>query len=205
MNRTQRLLLYLAALLALILIPFFFWEERFNKIAFDLLASSSKTQIAAAVVLLLTADVLLPVPSSIVSTGAGALLGIGLGWASIFVGMTAGSLAGYSLGRFGSRWISRPVLDQKDIDRIQGSIGWAVSISRPVPVIAEAVTLTAGFVKAPFRPFLFWSVLSNFAVAGIYAVAGAMAQSAQSFIVGFLLAIAVPWVAQLIYRRVTAQ
>jgi uncharacterized membrane protein YdjX (TVP38/TMEM64 family) len=197
-SRRKTLTVYTVVLFAVILVPFGLWEDALGAYAQDLLARPSKTEIAAGVVLLLLADVLLPIPSSIVSVAAGALLGPWLGGLSVWLGMTLGSVGGYAVGRFGGRYFEKPLADAATIRR---SLGWAITLSRPVPVIAEAVTLTAGFVRAPFGLFALFSVLGNAAVAVIYAVAGSLAQSAGSLLAGFLLAVAIPWVARWLYRR----
>ncbi|MBL8232257.1 MAG: VTT domain-containing protein [Bryobacterales bacterium] len=198
MSGRRALVVYSVVLLAIILVPFALWEEQVTAYAQHLLSRTSKVEIAAAIVLLLLADVVLPVPSSIVSVAAGALLGHALGWFTIWMGMTLGSIAGYAVGRFGGRYFDRPLVDP---EKIRTSLGWAIAMSRPVPVFAEAVTLTAGFVRAPLGPFVVMSALANAAVAVIYAVAGAFAQSVDSLLAGFVLAIAIPWMARWLHRR----
>ena len=47
---------------------------------------------------LLAADVLLPIPSSIVGTLLGARLGFIPGWACVWLGLVVGNLAGYTTG-----------------------------------------------------------------------------------------------------------
>lgn len=202
MSGRKTLTVYIVVLLAVILIPFALWEDPLAAYARELLTRPSKMEIATAIVLLLLADVVLPIPSSIVSVAAGALLGTVLGWLAIWLGMTLGSLAGYAVGRFGGRYFEKPLADARTI---RDSLGWAIALSRPVPVVAEAVTLTAGFLKAPFGAFALFSIAANAAVATIYSVAGSLAQSADSLMVGFLLAIGIPWFARLLYlRRKTA-
>lgn len=94
-------------LLALILGPFALFEERFNTLSTQLLAPDSpKSLAAAAIALLLASDVVLPIPSSVVSTASGALFGF---WAGAFIswaGMSAGSL----LALFIRRRLGRPGL-----------------------------------------------------------------------------------------------
>ena len=55
---------------------------------------------AGAIGALLALDVFLPVPSSIVSTGAGVLLGFWTGAAVIWIGMTLGCVIGYVFGAY---------------------------------------------------------------------------------------------------------
>ncbi|MCS7024203.1 MAG: VTT domain-containing protein [Bryobacteraceae bacterium] len=198
MSRKGAWFWYFASIFSLILIPFALWDSQMAEQARQLLAKPSKTEVAAAVVILLAADVFLPVPSSMVSLAAGVVLGWQAGWCAVWLGMTLGSVAGYSAGRFGSRFLRLALTDEEILRR---SLGWAIVLSRPAPIVAEAVSLTAGFLRAPVKAFLVWSMLANAAVAAIYAIAGAFARSASSWLAAFVLAIAIPGAARWIYQR----
>jgi uncharacterized membrane protein YdjX (TVP38/TMEM64 family) len=108
---------------------------------------------------LLAADVLLPIPSSIVGTMLGARLGFVPGWAWCWVGLVLGNCIGYLTGRL---LLSRLT---PDIPRTPTLL--LLFVSRPVPVLAEAVTFMAGAEKMKFMPFLMVSIAGN----GIYSVA----------------------------------
>ena len=108
---------------------------------------------------LLASDVLLPIPSSIIGTMLGARLGFLPGflwcWCGLVLGNGVGYLAGrLLLSRFAPETYHTPTL-------------LLLFITRPVPVLAEALTFTAGAEK--MKPGAFLSV--SFAGNGIYALA----------------------------------
>src|SRR3954470_23698985 len=95
----MRWALLIGLMFALIIIPFLIFEKQFEALGTWLAEGhasgwSSATTIAA----LLALDVFLPVPSSIVSTGAGVLLGFWRGAAIIWVGVALGWAIGYAFG-----------------------------------------------------------------------------------------------------------
>lgn len=109
--------------------------------------------------LLLAADVLLPIPSSIVGSMLGARLGFipGLFWC--WSGLLLGNSIGYLTGRL---LLSRFAPETPHIPSLL-----LLFASRPVPVLAEAITFTAGAEKMNFKAFL----LVSFAGNGIYSAA----------------------------------
>jgi uncharacterized membrane protein YdjX (TVP38/TMEM64 family) len=166
-------------ILALILIPFLLFEREVDGLAREWLAEGRpRLGVGAAVAGLLAADVLLPVPSSLVSTAAGALLGVFEGAAASFLGMTAGSLLGYALGR-GGRPLGLRLAGESDLARAEALVGrWgglAIALARPVPVLAEATTIFAGLSRMSFGYFMLFSSLANFPISLAYAAIGALA------------------------------
>src|SRR5262245_8396828 len=86
-------------LIGVVLPPFLLFARQFDAFAAWLAAGHfSGWGTASVIVGLLGLDVFLPVPSSIVSTAAGALLGFWNGMAVIWVGMIAGRVIGYAFG-----------------------------------------------------------------------------------------------------------
>src|SRR5918995_6037187 len=86
-------------LVGLVLIPFFLFEEYFNALAAQVTHGGfSRSLAAGSIFALLALDVFLPVPSSIVATGAGVILGLAEGTAVVWGGMMAGCLIGYGTG-----------------------------------------------------------------------------------------------------------
>ena len=145
----------------------------------------------------------LPVPSSIVSTAAGVLLGLGLGAAVVWIGMMAGCLVGYFVGVY-SAPLARRLVGPAGLARaaeLANRYGaWAVVLCRPVPVLAEATVVFAGLVRAPIGRFLFVTAASNLGIAAGYAAIGAFSMRLDSFLMAFIGAIAVPGVALLAAR-----
>ena len=86
-------------LLALILVPFLLFEDFFNALAARFASGEGSSWYAAiGIGGLLASDVVLPIPSSIVSAAAGVLLGFAGGTAVIWVGMTISCGIGYWIG-----------------------------------------------------------------------------------------------------------
>jgi uncharacterized membrane protein YdjX (TVP38/TMEM64 family) len=108
---------------------------------------------------LLTLDIALPVPSSLVGTALGARLGFWAGSLCCWLGLTAGNLLGYGFGHLYPRRLAASLPPEP--------MGALVFLSRPVPVIAEAVALTAGATRMPLTSFALSCALGN----GIYALA----------------------------------
>ena len=187
--------------LALLLVPFLLFEEEFERLATWLAdGHASGWATAAAIGGLLAFDVFLPVPSSIVSTGAGALLGFWRGAMVVWIGMTAGCLIAYALG-WGASQGARRLVGADSLARAQGLSqrfgAWAILICRPVPVLAEATVVFAGIVGAPLGPFVALTASSNMGIALAYSAVGAFSMRMQSFVLTFLGALALPGLALL--------
>lgn len=191
-------------LLALILVPFFLWEEAILKWANAFTSTPGNAlTVAAALGGLLAADIVLPVPSSLVSTAAGALLGFLPGAMVSWLGMTAGSLIGYALGARASagRWL--PEADRARLERARKRFGdWIVILFRPVPVLAEASAVFAGAAAMPWGRFALLAALSNLGVSLVYAATGAFAASRESFLAAFAGAVLLPGAAVIILKRI---
>jgi uncharacterized membrane protein YdjX (TVP38/TMEM64 family) len=189
---------------ALVLVPFFLFEDWFNAVALQIASGDTSQRAAAALAgALLTFDVFLPVPSSLVSAAAGVVLGFwpatGLIWAS----MTLSCLLGYGFGRSAAgparRFVGEPGLARAT--RLATEYGnYAIAICRPVPVLAEASVIVAGLVGAPLArviPVVLWS---NLGIALVYAAIGAYAMRVQSFLLAFAGALVVPALAVIVTR-----
>jgi uncharacterized membrane protein YdjX (TVP38/TMEM64 family) len=200
-----RWLVILVALVALILVPFFLFADVFDALAARLARGEGSTWYAALVIgALLAFDVVLPVPSSLVSAAAGALLGFWRGAVVIWAGMTISCAAGYWIGarsaaaarRFvGDAALARAALVAERYGRL------ALVLCRPVPVLAEASTVFAGLVRAPWGRVFWACALSNLGIALGYAAVGTFAMHADSFLLAFGGALALPGVAFLAARR----
>jgi uncharacterized membrane protein YdjX (TVP38/TMEM64 family) len=191
-------------LIALVLVPFFLFEDQFNAFAAAMTQDGTARWVAATSIFgLLALDVVLPVPSSIVSTAAGVLLGFWRGAAVIWLGMTTACLLGYAIGSRASAAARRFVGDEglARAERLVSRYGdWTIVLCRPVPVLAEASVIFAGIIRAPFATFLVVTTLANLGVAIGYAAFGAFSMRVDSFVMAFLGALALPGLAILIAR-----
>src|SRR5688500_8700286 len=108
----MRWLVIILTVVLLILIPFLLFEEYFNVLAERVArGDGSHWSIAIGIATLLGTDVLLPVPSSIVSAAAGVLLGFWKGAVTVWAGMSVSCLVGYMIGARSSRAARRFVGD----------------------------------------------------------------------------------------------
>jgi uncharacterized membrane protein YdjX (TVP38/TMEM64 family) len=193
-------------LIALVVVPFFLFEAEFNAFAQRMTQTDVGAWVAAASIFgLLAFDVLLPVPSSIVSTAAGVLLGFWRGAAIVWAGMMVGCLFGYALGRRVSGAATRFVGDDglRRAEALAQRYGeWTLVICRPVPVLAEASVMFAGLIRAPFARFAGLTALSNLGIAIGYTAFGAFSMTIDSFIVAFAGALLIPGVVMLVAKLV---
>lgn len=192
------------AVVVLILIPFFLFEGYFTRLAERVVSGDVPVPWAVATIGTLVAlDVLLPVPSSLVSAAAGVLLGFGSGTAVVWAGMTLSCAIGYAIGARSSRLARRLVgedglLRARDVAARYGDL--AIVLCRPVPVIAEASVIFAGVTRTPPARFMLVCALANLGVAAGYAAVGAYSMSVDSFLLAFAGAMAIPGLAWLVAR-----
>lgn len=186
-------------LIGLVLLPFFLFEAQFNALAVQITQSGTSRSVAAAgIFALLALDVFLPVPSSIVSTGAGVILGFTQGTAVVWSGMMAGCLIGYATGVRAAATAQR-ITGAESLARAEmlmhryGDL--AIVLCRPVPVLAEASVVFAGIVRARFARFAWLTAISNLGIALGYAAFGAFSMRLDSFLVAFLGALLLPGIA----------
>ena len=194
-----------AALLAAIVVPFFLYEETIIRWTQEFVEREDAPWVVGGVLGgLLATDLLLPIPSSLVGTAAGYLLGLGTGSAVTWAGMTAACLIGYLLGATAGREVTRRFVGEEELRRASRAHrrfgDWVIVIFRAVPVLAEASVLFAGVARMPFRRFVFLATLSNLGIALTYSAVGAYALEVESFFLAFGGAIVVPGVAMLIAR-----
>jgi uncharacterized membrane protein YdjX (TVP38/TMEM64 family) len=187
--------------LAFILVPFFLFHQQIDSFTSKLLITSGRHLWYTALVLslLLAADIVLPVPSSVVSIGAGYLLGVTNGTIVSFVGMALGCLLGYALGKRSvnnMKWLNVETRGSMQ-NFFQRSGKWAIIIARPVPVLAEASVFFAGISGMKFKAFIAVSSLANIGLAFAYATVGNYALSVNSGLLAFSGAILLPGIALL--------
>ena len=193
-----------AILIGLVLIPFVLFEHEFNAFAARMTSTGTAAWLAGLSIFgLLGLDVILPVPSSIVSTAAGVLFGVWLGASIVWAGMMVACLFGYALGAK-TAGVARRFVGEDGLRRAESLMrqygDYTIVLCRPVPVLAEASVIFAGLIGAPFGRFLGLSLLSNLGIALGYAAFGAYSMRIDSFLAAFLGALILPGLAILIAR-----
>jgi len=142
---------------------------------------------------LLAGDILLPVPSSLVGTLMAARLGVISGFLWILSGLTTACIFGYLLGLLWPERISAK-LPQKPTMVL-------LFISRPVPVLAEAVSLVAGANRVEFLPYMLSCVSGNTLYALVLALNGAVYLPKGWLGPGLIVPMALPAILWLIWKR----
>ena len=165
----------------------------------------SPAEFASAVVLLLASDIVLPVPSSFVSTLAGSRLGIVNATCVSWIGMMIGVFLGFAI----ARWIGPAVAGRfaatEDLERLQrlseryGAL--TLAITRPIPILAEAAILLLGMSKLSWRTFLWITCLSNAAIALVYSILGSLSFEQGHLAMALIASVVLPLVATVITRR----
>jgi uncharacterized membrane protein YdjX (TVP38/TMEM64 family) len=136
--------------------------------------------LAAAVgVGLLLADVLLPVPSSVVMVLHGTWFGVLGGTLLSLLGSVGAAAFGFWIGRRSdgalNRWMTPEERQRGDalLDR-WGAV--AIALTRPLPMLAETVTILAGTSPMSWTRLLLSAALGSLPPALVYAVTGAITQ-----------------------------
>lgn len=143
---------------------------------------------------LLIADILLPVPSSLVMIAHGALFGVAIGTLLSLIGTVGATMAGFVIGRRGGPLLRRmvPAGERARADRLLSRWGMlAVIVTRPIPLLAETVAIMAW--ASPLGPgrVALASVAGALPAALLYALTGAVAASFENGALMFGLVILV--------------
>ena len=144
-------------------------------------------------VALLVADVLLPVPSSLVMVAHGALFGVAVGALLSFAGTVGAGLFGFWLGRRGGPLLERlvPADERARANALLDRWGdLAVVVTRPVPVLAETVAILAGASPMGWPRMALATAAGALPASLLYAIAGASAKSFDSTVWVFAVVLA---------------
>lgn len=152
--------------------------------------------IALGTIAILSTDIFLPVPSSAVSTVAGAQLGIVGATLASWLGLTIGAVAGFALARTFGRRLAERFAQREDLDQmdyVAQRYGSRIVIgARALPVLAEASVLLLGTTQLAWRKFLPAVMLSNLGIALVYALLGHFAHGRGELPLALAASIALP-------------
>ena len=160
---------------------------------------------------LLIADVVLPVPSSIVMVAHGALFGVLWGTMLSLIGSTGAAVFGFAIGRRGGVLLERVVTPAERTRASSILTRWgtlAIIITRPVPLLAETVAIMAGASSMTWRAIIVASVAGSLPPALLYALTGAAVANLQNTALMFgivLLVAALFWLIGIIFSHREAQ
>ncbi|MFO7928677.1 MAG: VTT domain-containing protein [Candidatus Humimicrobiaceae bacterium] len=188
-------------LMLLTWVIFIFFDFKFLQKAIDSISSRSSFSVFWILAGFLGIDVILPVPSTVIFTLAGNILGIYLGMLSITVGMLICSVAGYILGYYSEKSFLKKLISKKDRKKMQlwnlKSGHWLIIISKGLPIVNESLCLTCGLTKMSFKKYITFSFAGILPLAFAYSFFGSIAETIEQvlmvicfgFLISFMVAI----------------
>jgi len=197
MRSKYKWIILIGVIFALIIVPFCIWGKQIDEVVFTWIEKGREYPLQFGLLLsaLLAGDIILPTPSSIVSTGCGALLGFVWGTLASFIGMTVSCILGYFIGRYASNhFVSRLMgKTMSSVEKFSSRYGrWFLILTRAVPVLAEASVLFAGLGRQRFSEFIIITSMANFVISVLYAYIGSYAVSTNSFLLVFAAGVIIP-------------
>lgn len=197
MKSLFRLLLWFSLALLVPAIPFVLLGDGFEQRQLEWIRGGlSSAQLFGGIVLLLTIDLFLPVPSTAVSTYAG----VTLPWGSAFVAAWSGLMLGNAIGFWLTRRLGRPFAeryakpeDLNHLDQLSQKYGLMILIvTRALPLLAEACVLLIGVTKLPWTRFLLAVGLSNLVIAAVYVSIGAWFRDSPALPIAIVASAVIP-------------
>lgn len=132
---------------------------------------------------LLIADVVLPVPSSLVMVAHGALFGVLWGTMLSLLGSLGAAAFAFAIGRRGGGLLERVVTPAERARAGNILDRWgplAIVVTRPVPLLAETVAIMAGASSMSWWSVIVASFVGSLPPALLYALTGAAVADFQS-------------------------
>jgi uncharacterized membrane protein YdjX (TVP38/TMEM64 family) len=187
----MRLLWLFLGLAVLVLIPFFIWGEQiqgyFTQAGAIEWLSNYGSWAWMAGMLLLAADLVLPLPATIIMTALGWIYGPLLGGAISAAGSFISGCIAYGLCRlFGAR-AARRLMGTTDYEKgvavFSKAGGWLVALSRWIPVLPEVIACMAGLTRMPAGTFLLALACGSVPLGFVFAAVGNTGRSSPTLMV----------------------
>ncbi len=202
MRTLLRQMIPIGLVLAIPIVPFLFMGDWVEDWISDV---EQSPWYPAIVILLLSGDIFLPIPSSVVSTYTGGQLNWFTGTLVSWSGMTIGATLGFALSRQYGRVFALRFSSQQELSRA-GELadrfgpGFLI-LARGVPVVAEASVLLMGIHGLSWGRFLGPIVFSNLGISLGYSAFGHIAREHDWFPLALGVSIGVPIVLTLVVQR----
>lgn len=127
--------------------------------------------------LILSSDILLPVPSSLVILSNGKILGFIYGTLLTLISLMLSSIIGYYIGS--------KLKDKNSTftrNRLEKVGPFIIAVSKSLPIISESVSITSGASSISLKVYLISSLIGNLAIAILYNYLGSTNQEVNGFI-----------------------
>ncbi len=144
---------------------------------------------ASIIILLLVADILLPIPASIVMIASGMLFGGLLGGLIALIGTLSGSIINFQMSRkLGRDRVKKWMRDREynNLSMVMRKYGaYIVILTRMIPLFMESVSSIAGISNTKLQKFIVMNVVGFVPIIFLYSYAGALykAQPQSIFII----------------------
>ncbi len=201
-----RWLLLICLILLVPIVPFVYFHRGIEQWLAELNASPpGPWGIALLVVGLLGTDVLLPIPSSLVSTLSGGHLPPWAATLASWLGLNLGAAVGFWIGRTGGRAVAERLSSPTDLQQTQRLVSQyaagALVLTRGLPIVAEATVLLLGIQHLAWRQFWPPVLLSNLGIAIAYSMLGHYASEHEWLAGAMGVSVALPLLATWWFKR----
>ena len=198
-----RSLSLLFSMMAVLLLLFFLFGGALENWTADTLSSGvPPLALGVLIFVLLAADILLPIPASLLAVAAGAAFGTVAGAAIVAAGLSAGAIIGFFLAQSLGAPFCRKLLSEAEFERVSRLLDCygpvLLVVLRPVPIFAETSVLAAGTASVSPRRVLAAVTLANVGIAVGYTALGAWAMNSGSAAVVIAASMLIPafaWIA----------
>jgi len=144
-------------------------------------------------ILLLVADLFLPIPATGVVAALGVVYGMVPGALLGIAGSTCAGITGYITARYLGDRATRFIVTQEEIESYKGFFNqwgaYAIIISRVMPIMPEVLSILAGFSEMKFRRFTAALIAGTIPACFLFSWVG---QAAGDFNTGLLIAVLLP-------------
>lgn len=176
----MRFVLLFIVLVTMVLVPFFIWGDTLMNFFTD---EGSITWLKGygqwawlLAILLLVADLFLPIPATIIMAALGFIYGPIVGGLLSAIGSFISGALGYWLCRLMGENAAIKILGKKEYERGKNMSskvgGWVVALSRWLPVFPEVVACMAGLIQMPPNNFYMALASGSLPLGFVYAVIG---------------------------------
>lgn len=146
-------------------------------------------------ILLLMADLLLPIPGTVVMSALGAVYGFWIGGLLSAIGSMLAGMLGYGVGRFFDEKFAKRWLGEKDFEKgkslFERSGAWVVAMSRALPILPEVIACIAGLLRMPFGTFVIALACGSVPMGFLFAWIGTMGREQPAWGLAFSLGVPV--------------
>ena len=184
----KRLYIIIALLLVTIIVPFMIWGEQFEA-ALSLEGARAWMERYGswawlAGIVLLCADIVLPIPSTVVMSALGLIYGWFWGGLAAAGGSLLAGAVAYVACRFAGHRAALWIAGQQGLAKGEALFekhgGWLVAVSRWMPVLPEAIACLAGLVRMPWKRFVIAMICGSLPMGFAFAAIGQLGSSSPT-------------------------